>query len=207
MVSWLPHNKPGASRLCWLKPLYCTCALKVSRGLSILGKAMRGTPRGSSGLGLEGDPCVPLKLWTTHIPCGMRGKKIRVRLQPSMPGYLLWVEACPLKVTALWLLSPWVGTMERPGAWSRLSSAEHIWGAEEASVWSPDGQGYSIYPQWTCFLTYKNGNNACLVDLHLKDMTHVNHLIVTANIYWGPLMYLALFEGFYLISFDYSTFL
>ena len=85
----------------WLKPLYCTCALKVSRGLSILGKAMRGTPRGSSGLGLEGDPCVPLKLWTTHIPCGMRGKKIRVRLQPSMPGYLLWVEACPLKVTAL----------------------------------------------------------------------------------------------------------
>jgi hypothetical protein len=45
-----------------LKQLYYTCALRVSRGLSILGKAIRGTPRGSSGLGLEGDPCVPLKL-------------------------------------------------------------------------------------------------------------------------------------------------
>jgi hypothetical protein len=26
-------------------------------------------------LGLEGDPCVPLKLWTTHMPCRMRGRK------------------------------------------------------------------------------------------------------------------------------------
>lgn len=54
---------------------HCTCALRVSRGLSILGKAIRATPRESSDLGLEGDPCVPLKLWTTHIPCRERERE------------------------------------------------------------------------------------------------------------------------------------
>ena len=132
MVSWLPDNKPGASGLCWLKPLYCTCALKVSRGLSILGKAMRGTPRGSSGLGLEGDPCVPLKLWTTHIPCGMRGKKIRVRLQPSMPGYLCGWQACPLECHCTVTFEPisrdhgktW-GTVQAVFCWAHLG----CWGS------------------------------------------------------------------------------
>ena len=208
LEEWLaafPDNEPAASRLCRLKPLYCTCALKVSRGLSTLGKAMRGTPRGSSGLGLEGDPCVPLKLWTTHIPCGMRGKKMRVRLQPSMPGYLCGWPACPWECHCTVTFEPMGRDHGKTWGMGQASTAEHIWGAEEASVWSPDGQGYSIYPHWTCFLTCKNGNNTRLVDLHLKDMTHVNHLIVTANIYWGPLMYLALSEGFYLISFDHLT--
>lgn len=36
--------------------IYSTCALNVSRGLSTLGKAISGTPRGSSGFGLEGAP-------------------------------------------------------------------------------------------------------------------------------------------------------
>jgi len=36
--------------------IYSTCALNVSRGLSTLGKAINGIPRGSSGFGLEGAP-------------------------------------------------------------------------------------------------------------------------------------------------------
>lgn len=36
--------------------IYSTCALNVSRGLSTLGKAISGIPRGSSGFGLEGAP-------------------------------------------------------------------------------------------------------------------------------------------------------
>lgn len=55
--------------------IYSTCALSVSRGLSTLGKAISGIPRGSSGFGLEGAAWLPLKLWTTHIPCAMQEKK------------------------------------------------------------------------------------------------------------------------------------
>lgn len=54
--------------------IYSTCALSVSRGLSTLGKAISGIPRGSSGFGLEGAAWLPLKLWTTHIPCAMQEK-------------------------------------------------------------------------------------------------------------------------------------
>lgn len=56
------------------KRISSTCALSVSRGLSTLGKAISGIPRGSSGFGLEGAAWLPLKLWTTHIPCGMQKK-------------------------------------------------------------------------------------------------------------------------------------
>lgn len=66
------------------KRISSTCALSVSRGLSTLGKAISGIPRGSSGFGLEGAAWLPLKLWTTHIPCGMQ-KKTRVRSVCSIP--------------------------------------------------------------------------------------------------------------------------
>lgn len=108
---WLIYKACGFSLL---KPLQYTCALKVSRGLSILGKAIRGTPRESSDLGLEGVPCVPLKLWTTHIPCRIRGKKIGVRLQSSVPDHpWLWQGLSPQYHhhgdIFLWV-SGWVGT-------------------------------------------------------------------------------------------------
>lgn len=77
---------------------HCTCALRVSRGLSILGKAIRATPRESSDLGLEGDPCVPLKLWTTHIPCRERErerKKTGVRPKLSVPGHCRVADLSP----------------------------------------------------------------------------------------------------------------
>lgn len=79
--------------------IYSTCALNVSKGLSTLGKAISGIPRGSSGFGLEGAPWVPLKLWTTHIPCVMQGKKSEVSMfcpQEKVTGIAIGVSHLPV---------------------------------------------------------------------------------------------------------------
>lgn len=78
----------------WWSEIYSTCALSVSRGLSTLGKAISGIPRGSSGFGLEGAAWLPLKLWTTHIPCVMQKENqseiLRKNLEGELPGGHNW---------------------------------------------------------------------------------------------------------------------